>query len=162
MPTDLLRQNESPYHVVVSWVNHVFPIMASPCFVCRKVNELVRHKISGALAIVAASLITAPVGAHPTLKSASPAADVTSTSSPAEITLEFSEGVIARFSGLELKDEFGKAIATGVVTADPKDRKRLIAPVLAPLNPGRYTVNWHVVSADTHRIQGQYSFRIGR
>lgn len=148
------------YHVVVSWVNHVFPIMASPCFVCRKVN--VRYKISGALAIVAASLITAPVGAHPTLKSASPAADVTSTSSPAEITLEFSEGVIARFSGLELKDEFGKTIATGVVMADPEDRKRLIIPILAPLNPGRYAVNWHVVSADTHRIQGQYSFRIGR
>jgi len=119
------------------------------------------HKISGTLAVVAVSLIAAPVGAHPILKSASPAADVTSTSSPAEITLEFSEGVIARFSGFELKDELGKTIATGVVMTDPKDRKRLIVPVLAPLNPGRYTVNWHTVSKDTHRIQGQYSFRIG-
>jgi len=82
------------------------------------------HKISGTLAVVAVSLIAAPVGAHPTLKSASPAADVTSTSSPAEITLEFSEGVIARFSGLELKDELGKTIATGVVMTDPRDRKR--------------------------------------
>jgi copper resistance protein C len=122
---------------------------------------MVGHKISGMLAVVAVSLIAAPVGAHPTLKSASPAADVTSASSPAEITLEFSEGVIARFSGVELKDELGKVIGTGVVITDPKDRKRLIAPVLAPLNPGRYTVNWHTVSEDTHRIHGQYSFRIG-
>jgi len=114
-----------------------------------------------ALAVVAASLIAAPVGAHPTLKSASPAADITGASSPAEIALEFSEEVIAKFSGLELKDELGKTIATAVVMADLKDRKRLIAPVLAPLNPGRYTVNWHTVSEDTHRIQGQYSFRIG-
>ena len=122
-----------------------------------------RHKIySGTLAVVAAGLIGAPVGAHPTLNSASPAADITGTSSPAEIALEFSEDVIAKFSGLELKDEFGKTIAIGVVMADPKDRKRLIAPVLAPLNPGRYTVNRHIVSEDTHRIQGQYSFRIGR
>jgi len=124
---------------------------------------MLRHEISiGTLAFVVLSLVAAPASAHPTLKSANPAADVASTGAPAQITLDFSEGVIARFSGLELKDESGKTIATGVATTDPKDRKRLVVPVRAPLTPGRYTVNWHVVSEDTHRVQGQYSFRIGR
>jgi len=129
----------------------------------RKECEMLRHKSSiGTLAFVAVTLMAAPASAHPTLKSASPAADVPSTSSPAEIKLEFSEGVIAKFSGLELKDERGKTIATGVPMVDAKDKKRLLVPVRAPLSPGRYTVNWHVVSEDTHRVQGQYSFRIER
>jgi methionine-rich copper-binding protein CopC len=132
-------------------------------FKLRKECEMLRHKISiGTLAFVAVTLMAAHASAHPTLKSASPAADVPSNSSPAEIKLEFSEGVIAKFSGLELKDERGKTIATGVAMADPKDKKRLVVPVRVPLNPGRYTVNWHVVSEDTHRMQGQYSFRIER
>jgi hypothetical protein len=76
--------------------------------------------------------------------------------------LDFSEGVIAKYSSLELKDERGKIIATGVARADPKDKKRLVVSIPAPLNPGRYTVNWHVVSEDTHRVQGQYSFTIER
>lgn len=124
---------------------------------------MLRHMISiGTLAFVAGSLMATPASAHPTLKSASPATDVPSASSPTEIKLTFSEGVIAKFSGLELKDERGKTIATGVPMADRKDKKRLVVPVPAPLTPGRYTVNWHVVSEDTHRMQGQYSFRIGR
>jgi methionine-rich copper-binding protein CopC len=124
---------------------------------------MLRHRISiGTLAFVAVTLMAAHASAHPTLKSASPAADVPSTSSPAEIKLDFSEGVIAKFSSLELKDERGKIIATGVARADPKDKKRLVVSIPAPLNPGRYTVNWHVVSEDTHRVQGQYSFTIER
>jgi len=131
-------------------------------FKISKECEMLRHKSSiGTFAFVAVTLMAAAASAHPTLKSASPAADVPSTSSPAEIKLEFSEGVIAKFSGLELKDERGKTIATGVAMVDPKE-KRLLVPVRAPLNPGRYTVNWHVVSEDTHRVQGQYSFRIER
>jgi len=41
-----------------------------------------------------------------------PAADVSSKVSPTEIKLNFSEGVNSEFSGLELKDEAGKIIAT--------------------------------------------------
>ncbi|WGS20260.1 copper homeostasis periplasmic binding protein CopC [Bradyrhizobium sp. ISRA463] len=106
--------------------------------------------------------MTLPASAHPLLKSANPAANDQSAGSPTQIELNFSEGVIAKFSGLELKDEQGKTVATGAATTDPKDKKRLIVPVPAPLAQGRYTVNWHVVSEDTHRVQGQYTFSVGR
>jgi methionine-rich copper-binding protein CopC len=70
--------------------------------------------------------------------------------------------VIAKFSGLELKDEAGKRIATGVPVTDPKDRRQLVVPLPAPLMVGHYTVSWHAVSEDTHRVKGEYSFRVDR
>ena len=124
---------------------------------------MLRHKISiGTLALVAVSLFAASANAHPTLKSAIPPADVSSALLPTEIRLNFSEGVIAKFSGLELKDEGGRTIATGAPATNPKDKKQLVVPLPAPLAAGRYTVNWHVVSEDTHRVEGHYSFRIER
>jgi methionine-rich copper-binding protein CopC len=73
----------------------------------------------GALAVLAMGALASSADAHPKLKSVNPAADVSSKVSPTEIKLNFSEGVIAKFSGLELKDEAGKTIATGVPVNDP-------------------------------------------
>ena len=117
---------------------------------------------TGILAVLAISLLATAANAHPKLTSASPAADVSSKVSPTEIKLNFSEGVIAKFSGLELKDEAGKTSATGVPTNDPKDQKQLIVPLPTPLTAGHYTVTWHAVSEDTHRVKGEYSFGVDR
>ena len=115
-----------------------------------------------ALAVLTVGALAGSADAHPKLKSVSPAADVSSKVSPKEIKLNFSEGVIAKFSGLELKDGAGKTITTGVPANDPADRKQLIVPVTAPLTAGRYKVMWHVVSEDTHRVKGEYSFEVAR
>ena len=109
----------------------------------------------GTIAVLAISLLATSANAHPKLISASPSADVASKVSPTEIKLNFSEGVIAKFSGLELKDEAGKTIATGAPVSDPKDQKQLVVPLPAPLTAGHYTVTWHAVSEDTHRVKGQ-------
>ncbi len=114
----------------------------------------------GALAVLAISAVTTSANAHPKLITASPAADVSSKVSPKEIKLNFSEGVIAKFSGIELKDETGKTIATGVAATDPKDRTQLVVPLPAPLMAGHYKVIWHAVSEDTHRVKGEYSFGV--
>jgi len=116
----------------------------------------------GTLAVLAISLLATAADAHPKLMSVSPAADVSSRVSPKEIRLNFSEGVIAKFSGLELKDEAGKTITTGVPVNDTGDRSQLVVPLPSPLTAGRYTVNWHAVSEDTHRVKGEYSFEVGR
>ena len=100
-----------------------------------------------------------PALAHPKLTATIPAADA-QAQSPQEIRLSFSEALVAKFSGLDLKDEHGKQIETGAAASDPKDRKQLIVPLKAALAPGRYTVEWQVVSEDTHRIKGSYSFEV--
>jgi methionine-rich copper-binding protein CopC len=114
------------------------------------------------LALLAIGPLATSANAHPKLKSASPAAEVSSKVSPAEIKLNFSEGVIAKFSGLELKDQAGKTIATGVAVNDPGDQKQLVVPLPAPLKPGHYRVTWHAVSSDTHRVKGEFSFGVDR
>ena len=116
----------------------------------------------GTLAVLAISLLATAANAHPKLTSAIPAADVSSKVSPTEIKLNFSEGVIAKFSGLELKDEAGKTVATGAPVNDPKDQRQLVVPLPVPLKAGHYTVTWHAVSEDTHRVKGEYSFGVDR
>jgi methionine-rich copper-binding protein CopC len=116
----------------------------------------------GTLAVLAISLLATSAYAHPKLESASPAADVSSKVSPTEIKLNFSQDVIAKFSGVVIKNESGKAIPTGVPVTDAKDRKQLLVPLPAPLTAGHYTVTWHAVSEDTHRVTGEYSFGVDR
>jgi methionine-rich copper-binding protein CopC len=114
----------------------------------------------GTFAILAVIFLTGPAFAHPKLESANPAPDVSVVASPKEIKLNFSEGIIVKFSGLELKDEGGHPVTTGDPTRDSKDPKQLVVPIATPLTPGRYTVSWHAVSEDTHKVNGDYSFRI--
>jgi methionine-rich copper-binding protein CopC len=114
------------------------------------------------LALFAASLMATSANAHPSLKSADPPAESAAVSAPIEIRLKFSEGVISKFSSVELKDQGGKRIVTGTVATDPKDEKQLVVPLPSPLKAGTYTVKWNVVSVDTHRVNGTYSFKVGR
>jgi methionine-rich copper-binding protein CopC len=62
----------------------------------------------GTLAVLAISLLATSAYAHPKLESASPAADVSSKVSPTEIKLNFSQDVIAKFSGVVIKNESGR------------------------------------------------------
>jgi methionine-rich copper-binding protein CopC len=55
-----------------------------------------------------------------------------------------------------------KLIATGKAAVDPANRNVLVVPIGEPLPPGNYEVDWHAVAEDTHRVKGNYSFRVGR
>src|SRR5260370_9739322 len=98
------------------------------------------------LAILAMGALATSAEAHPKLKSVSPAADVSSKVSPKEIQLNFREGLIAKFSGLEVKDEAGKTITHGTPANDPINRKQLVIPLHTPLSAGRYQVSSHPVT----------------
>ena len=113
------------------------------------------------LAITVFALGTIAAQAHPKLLQSFPARDAKLTAAPKEIRMSFSEGLIANFTGLELKDGRGKSIATGK-SAMVLDNKTLVVPVAARLVPGSYTVNWHAVSVDTHRVSGTYGFKVAR
>jgi methionine-rich copper-binding protein CopC len=111
------------------------------------------------LVAAVSSFVVQPALAHPKLTATVPAADA-QAQPPQEIRLSFSEALVAKFSGLDLKDQDGRRVDTGVAASDPNDRKQLVVPLKAALAPGRYTVEWHVVSEDTHRVKGSYSFEV--
>jgi hypothetical protein len=134
-------------------------------------------QVFGVFTALALSLMATSAVAHPKLKSAAPAPDMDANASPTErgvaakdntggapkeIRLLFSEAVIAKLSGIELKDDAGKTVPTGSSQTDPQDQKQLVVSVSTPLAPGHYKVNWHAVSEDTHRVKGEYNFTVGR
>jgi hypothetical protein len=118
--------------------------------------------MTAAVMMIAASLLDGAAYAHPELLSAEPAAGAAAATSPKQIKITFTEGLIPQFSGAEVKDQAGNAIATGKATVDPANRKQLVVPVNEPLPPGDYKVEWHAVSDDTHRVKGSYSFSVAR
>ena len=98
--------------------------------------------------------------AHAFLDHAVPPVGATVAASPPTLQLFFSEPIEPRFSGVELVTAAGRPIATGAAAIDLRNPAALVLP-LPPLAPGRYRVNWHVVSVDTHRSEGSYEFSVG-
>lgn len=112
--------------------------------------------------IVMTALGTSVAAAHPKLQSSAPAQDAKLSTAPKEIRMRFSEGLVASFSGAELKDAKGKTIPTGKAVLASGDGKQLVVPITVRLAPGNYTVAWHAVSMDTHRVSGSYGFKIAK
>ena len=92
--------------------------------------------------------------AHPKLLSATPAQNAT-VAAPARIELHFSERLIPQFSGADVM-----MTAHGGTAALGEDGRTLVITPRSALRAGRYSVSWHVVSADTHRITGNYAFTV--
>jgi len=108
-----------------------------------------------------ASLLGASVAfAHAHLKSATPAPD-SNVTAPKEVLLSFSEGVEATFSKVSLSKDGSEIAIKGLATPDA-DKKTLVVTPAAPLAAGTYKVVWNAVSVDTHKSNGEYSFKVGQ
>ncbi|WP_353226660.1 copper homeostasis periplasmic binding protein CopC [Novosphingobium sp.] len=122
------------------------------------------HAIRALLAVFALG-VGATAEAHPKLLRANPAANAT-VAGPTRVMLAFSERLIAPMSG---GDIIATALASRGTTAAIKvagvtsaviGGKSLMLTLKRPLAPGSYRLNWHVVSVDTHRVQGTFSFKV--
>jgi copper resistance protein C len=120
---------------------------------------MVQRVLVAALVALGISVMAPVAKAHPVLKASVPAANA-SAPAPQEIRLTFNEGLIAKLCGAEIKDQSGNLIATGQAAIDPNDKKQLIIPLRSQLSAGHYIVDWHVVSEDTHRVKGSFSFEV--
>lgn len=111
--------------------------------------------------LLLASLAASPaVFAHAHLKHQYPAADANVTAAPQALTLNFSEGIEPKFSGVKVIGSQQQAVKIGAVKRNDNDKTQLIAPIEQALTPGEYTVEWHVVSVDGHKTQGSYRFSV--
>jgi methionine-rich copper-binding protein CopC len=118
-----------------------------------------RLKASAAALTIAAPLAFGASGAlaHAKLVKASPAASTT-VGAPQKLQLQFSEKLEPKFSSVELL-KAGAPVAV-VSAVSGKDRKTLEAAPKAPLAPGAYKVTWRIVSADGHKMTGDYNFTV--
>jgi copper resistance protein C len=113
-----------------------------------------------ALAAIAGLAFVGAAGAHTHLDSAGPAPGSVVKASPKALRIQFNEEVALAFSGMDVTNAKGEKVATGAASLNPSNKKQLIVPLTADLSPGKYTVVWHAVGADTHRVEGRYSFEV--
>jgi methionine-rich copper-binding protein CopC len=98
--------------------------------------------------------------AHAQLVRAEPAAGGNVGKAPSEVTLHFNERLEGVLSAVVVRDAAGKQVDKGNGAVDKKDR-RVIRVSLPDLEPGVYKVEWRAVSTDTHRVNGDFTFKVG-
>jgi hypothetical protein len=117
------------------------------------------RRSSSALAFLLAVMAATPAWAHAHLVSSVPAVGG-ETAPTATLRLNFSEGIEIRFSKVEIAGNDGKTVGPAAISLDPADDKVVVVSVPETLAAGTYKVHWQVVSVDTHRTQGDFTFLV--
>ena len=99
--------------------------------------------------------------AHAQLSRATPAVGSSVDTAPTEVALNFSEKLENTFSTVIVRDAMGKRVDKGDAHVDKTDRTLMKVP-LESLMPGIYIVEWKALTADTHRTEGAFIFRVGQ
>jgi len=123
--------------------------------------KIKHHALTAMLATASMMLGASAAWAHAELKQATPSVDGTVQATPAEVTLKFSERLESAFSAVVVRDAVGKRVDKSDGHIDRADRTVMRAS-LQPLSPGTYIVEWRALTADTHRTEGAFIFRIGQ
>ena len=100
------------------------------------------------------------VFAHAHLVRATPTVGGTVHEAPVEVLLRFNEKLESAFSSVVVRDLAGKQVDKADAQVDKTDRL-LLRVSLQPLTPGTYKVEWRVMSADTHKVNGNFTFVVG-
>jgi copper resistance protein C len=112
------------------------------------------------LAIVSLLLVViGSVGAraHAFLDHANPLVGSTVPAAPHEVSLWFTQNLEPAFSSVQVTDSTGARIDQGGAQISGNTMR----VGLKPLAPGTYRVHWHVLSVDTHKTEGSFSFHVG-
>lgn len=105
------------------------------------------------------ALAVLPSAKHATLVSSEPAANSRLASAPTQVRLVYSEPIEGKLAKVSIVPASGTTIVLRA-GGDPRDVHAVIAPVDA-LSAGTYKVQWRVVSADGHPVDGSFSFTVG-
>jgi methionine-rich copper-binding protein CopC len=99
--------------------------------------------------------------AHAHLVRATPAVGGTVQVPVSEVTLRFNERLEGKFSSVVVRDSMGKQVDKGDGAVDKSDRTLMRVQLQQPVAPGVYKVEWKVMSADTHKVDGNFTFKVG-
>jgi methionine-rich copper-binding protein CopC len=73
------------------------------------------------------------------------------------VRIQFTEGIEMAFSQITVKGPNGEVVSQGKLRKFTDDT---VAIDLKPLRPGNYSVEWQVLSVDTHITDGVLRFTI--
>ena len=103
-------------------------------------------------------LATGQAAAHAFLERAEPRVGNKVATPPQQVTLWFTEKLETAFSSLTVTNAAGQRVDTGKARVSGNQ----ISIAVRPGGTGTYRVNWHVLSADTHRTDGDFTFQVGQ
>jgi methionine-rich copper-binding protein CopC len=109
-----------------------------------------------ALYVTHASARLARAHAYPAVSIPNNGATVTEF--PREVRIQFTEGIEMAFSQITVKGPNGELVSQGKLRKLTDDT---VAIDLKPLGPGNYSVEWQVLSVDTHITDGTLRFTVG-
>lgn len=107
---------------------------------------------------VAAALSTSMAFAHPSLIRSNPIAGA-KVKAPEQVSLWFSETVEPVFNRIEIVDRAGTHFEEGRPMVDASDKTHLHVRI-KHLPIGFYHVRWRVSAADSHKMEGSFSFQV--
>jgi methionine-rich copper-binding protein CopC len=113
-------------------------------------------------ALVAAclcALAAAPAAAHAFLVKSSPARRAVVATPPSQVELEFNERLEPAYSTVSVWNEAGRRVDAGNAGVAANDPRRLVVAV-PPLDAGRYTVRFRVLSVDGHIVESSFLFSV--
>jgi copper transport protein len=98
--------------------------------------------------------------AHATLVSTSPPDGSIVVKAPASVSATFDESVGVSADSLRVYAPNGQRADNGDTTHGQLPQQIMVG-LLPGLGRGTYTVGWHVISADSHPVQGAFTFSVG-
>lgn len=112
--------------------------------------------LSSMSALALAAVIATPAFAHTHLTETNPADGATVTEPLTELTLQF-DGQVGEGSFIELTASSGEEISLPSIEIGDMN---MVATFAEPLSNDNYTVEWSIISADGHPLQGSYTFTV--
>jgi copper resistance protein C len=103
-------------------------------------------------------LVTGEARAHAFLDHAEPRVGNTVATAPREVTLWFTQKLEPAFSSITVTNSAGQRVDAGKTRVSGNQ----MSVSLRSGGAGTYRVNWRVLSVDTHRTDGNFTFRVGQ
>lgn len=110
-----------------------------------------------AMASLLTLLATGQASAHASLDHAIPRVGNTVATAPREVTLWFTQKLETAFSAITVTNSAGQRVDTGKIRV----RGKQMTVSLRPTGAGTYRVKWRILSVDTHRTEGDFTFNVG-
>lgn len=110
--------------------------------------------------LLALALIVAPAQqafSHDYLMGSNPEEGATLDTHPGQVVLSFNNSIQTLGAQLVILDEQGTVLSSGEPTVDGKN---VTYDVPADLGNGAFTINWRVVSSDSHPIEGSITYSV--
>ena len=119
-----------------------------------------RAVVLGTVYAIALADLTASFSAalaHAALHHTSPPAGSTLPTAPTEVSLWFTDNLEGAFSSIAVTDSGGGRVDQGKAEVSGN----LMRVGIKALSPGSYRVHWRAVSVDTHKTEGDFTFKVG-